>query len=107
MESVDLSTAIRKADAVLPAFTRAGQRGDTLKRFYSGCNTSSPIQSYTHSTTSTTPLCLALDSAHNHADTTTLRMFRRSGHQRSAELQRSVKEASLVIAGAEGERAFL
>ena len=32
MESVDLRSAIRKADAVLPAFARAGQRGDTLKR---------------------------------------------------------------------------
>ena len=31
MESVDLRSAIRKADAVLPAFARAGQRGDTLK----------------------------------------------------------------------------
>ena len=48
VESVDLRSAIRKADAVLPAFARAGQRGDTLKRvarrgrccFYSGCNTS-------------------------------------------------------------------
>ena len=32
VESVDLRSAIRKADAVLPAFARAGQRGDTLKR---------------------------------------------------------------------------
>ena len=32
VESVDLRSAIRKADAVLPAFERAGQRGDTLKR---------------------------------------------------------------------------
>ena len=50
VESVDLRSAIRKADAVLPAFARAGQRGDTLKRvarqagvvccFDSGCNTS-------------------------------------------------------------------
>ena len=32
MESVDLRSEIRKADAVLPAFARAGQRGDTLKR---------------------------------------------------------------------------
>ena len=49
VESVDLRSAIRKADVVLPAFARAGQRGDTLKRvassagvvccFYSGCNT--------------------------------------------------------------------
>ena len=31
VESVDLRSAIRKADAVLPAFARAGQRGDTLK----------------------------------------------------------------------------
>ena len=49
MESVDLRSQIRKADAVLPAgFARAGQRGDTLKRvggeagvvccFESGCN---------------------------------------------------------------------
>ena len=48
VESVDLRSAIRKADAVLPAFARAGQRGDTLKRvarqagvvccFDSGCN---------------------------------------------------------------------
>jgi hypothetical protein len=52
------------------------------------------------SNTSTTISHLALDSAHNHAETTALRMFRRSGHQRSAELRRSVKEASLVIAGA-------
>jgi hypothetical protein len=32
VESVDLRSAIRKADAVLPVFARAGQRGDTLKR---------------------------------------------------------------------------
>ena len=32
MESVDLRSEIRKADAVLPVFARAGQRGDTLKR---------------------------------------------------------------------------
>ena len=32
VESVDLRSAIRKADSVLPAFARAGQRGDTLKR---------------------------------------------------------------------------
>ena len=32
VESVDLRSAIRKADAVLPAFARAGQRGDTLRR---------------------------------------------------------------------------
>ena len=32
VELVDLRSAIRKADAVLPAFERAGQRGDTLKR---------------------------------------------------------------------------
>ena len=32
VESVDLRSAIRKADAVLPAFARAGQRGHTLKR---------------------------------------------------------------------------
>ena len=32
VESADLRSAIRKADAVLPAFARAGQRGDTLKR---------------------------------------------------------------------------
>ena len=32
VESVNLRSAIRKADAVLPAFARAGQRGDTLKR---------------------------------------------------------------------------
>ena len=51
VESVDLRSAIRKADAVLPAFARAGQRGDTLKRgaagvvccFDSGCNTSACI----------------------------------------------------------------
>ena len=29
VESVDLRSAISKADAVLPAFARAGQRGDT------------------------------------------------------------------------------
>ena len=50
VESVDLRSAIRKADAVLPAFARAGQRSDTLKRvarqagvvccFDSRCNTS-------------------------------------------------------------------
>ena len=51
MESVDLRSEIRKADAVLPVFARAGQRSDTLKRvargaagvvccFDSGCNTS-------------------------------------------------------------------
>ena len=50
VESVDLRSAIRKADAVLPAFAREGQRGHTVKRvaraagvvccFYSGCNTS-------------------------------------------------------------------
>ena len=49
VESVDLRSAIRKADAVLPAFAREGQRGHTVKRvargaagvvccFYSGCN---------------------------------------------------------------------
>ena len=32
MESVDLRSAIRKADAVLPAFAREGQRGHTVKR---------------------------------------------------------------------------
>ena len=32
VESVDLRSAISKADAVLPAFARAGQRGDTVKR---------------------------------------------------------------------------
>ena len=32
VESVDLRSAIRKADAVSPAFARAGQRGDTFKR---------------------------------------------------------------------------
>ena len=32
MESVDLRSQIRKADAVLPVFARAGQRSDTLKR---------------------------------------------------------------------------
>ena len=50
VESVDLRSAIRKADAVLPAFAREGQCGHTVKRvagaaavvccFYSGCNTS-------------------------------------------------------------------
>ena len=30
MESVDLRSEIRKADAVLPVFARAGQRSDTL-----------------------------------------------------------------------------
>ena len=32
VESVNLRSAIRKADAVLPVFARAGQRSDTLKR---------------------------------------------------------------------------
>ena len=32
VESVDLRSEIRKADAVLPVFARAGQRSDTLKR---------------------------------------------------------------------------
>ena len=32
VESVDLRSEVRKADAVLPAFAREGQRGDTLKR---------------------------------------------------------------------------
>ena len=32
MKSVDLRSEIRKADAVLPVFARAGQRSDTLKR---------------------------------------------------------------------------
>ena len=32
VESVDLRSEIRKADAVLPAFAREGQRGHTLKR---------------------------------------------------------------------------
>ena len=32
VESVDLRSAIRKADAVLPAFAREGQRGHTVKR---------------------------------------------------------------------------
>ena len=32
VESVDLRSAICKADAVLPAFAREGQRGHTLKR---------------------------------------------------------------------------
>ena len=44
VESVDLRSAISKADAVLPDSARAGQRGDTVKRvarrgrcrFYSG-----------------------------------------------------------------------
>ena len=50
VESVDLRSEIRKADAVLPVFARAGQRGDTLSAsrgaagvvccFESGCNTS-------------------------------------------------------------------
>ena len=50
VESVDLRSEIHKADAVLPAFAREGQRGHTVKRvarrgsvvccFYSGCNTS-------------------------------------------------------------------
>ena len=53
VKSVDLRSVIRKADAVLPAFAREGQRGHTVKRvarrgrcrllflpFYSGCNTS-------------------------------------------------------------------
>ena len=52
VESVDLRSAIRKADAVLPAFAREGQRGHTVKRVArrgscrllfllgSGCNTS-------------------------------------------------------------------
>ena len=31
MESVDLRSEIRKADAVLPVFARAGQRSDTLQ----------------------------------------------------------------------------
>ena len=31
VESVDLRSKIRKADAVLPVFARAGQRSDTLK----------------------------------------------------------------------------
>ena len=50
VESVDLRSAIRKADEDLPAFTRAGQRGDTVKRVaprgsvvYSGCNTSTVL----------------------------------------------------------------
>ena len=32
VESVDLRSAISKADAVLPDSARAGQRGDTVKR---------------------------------------------------------------------------
>ena len=32
VESVDLRSAIRKADEALPAFTCEGQRGDTVKR---------------------------------------------------------------------------
>ena len=32
VESVDLRSEVRKADAVLPAFAREGQRGHTLKR---------------------------------------------------------------------------
>ena len=32
VESVDLRSEVRKADAVLPVFARAGQRSDTLKR---------------------------------------------------------------------------
>ena len=32
VKSVDLRSVIRKADAVLPAFAREGQRGDTVKR---------------------------------------------------------------------------
>ena len=32
VESVDLRSEIRKADAILPAFAREGQRGHTLKR---------------------------------------------------------------------------
>ena len=32
VESVDLRSEVRKADAVLPAFAREGQRSDTLKR---------------------------------------------------------------------------
>jgi len=32
VEAVNLRSAIRKADAVLPVFARAGQRSDTLKR---------------------------------------------------------------------------
>ena len=32
VKPVDQRSAIRKADAVLPAFTRAGQHHDTLKR---------------------------------------------------------------------------
>ena len=48
VESVDLRSEVRKADAVLPAFAREGQRGHTLKRVarrgrlfrLGGCNTS-------------------------------------------------------------------
>ena len=51
VESVDLRSAIRKADAVLPAFAREGPSADTQSSasrgaagvvccFYSGCNTS-------------------------------------------------------------------
>ena len=36
VESVDLRSAIRKADAVLPAFAREGQRGHTVKRVSRG-----------------------------------------------------------------------
>ena len=32
MESVDLRSEVRKADAILPDFAREGQRGHTLKR---------------------------------------------------------------------------
>ena len=32
VESVDMRSAKRKADAVLPAFAREGQRGHTVKR---------------------------------------------------------------------------
>ena len=32
VKSVDLRSVIRKADAVLPAFAREGQRGHTVKR---------------------------------------------------------------------------
>ena len=39
VESVDLRSEVRKADAVLPVFARAGQRSDTLKRVarHGGC----------------------------------------------------------------------
>ena len=37
VKSVDLRSAIRKADAVLPVFARAGQRSDTLKRVARRC----------------------------------------------------------------------